>query len=62
MQPPAPRRVEVADVAPGMVPRETDYVTVEPAHTVTTPEPAPRKTEAVSRPASVRAEPPAPQP
>lgn len=36
----APRRVEVADVAPGMVPRESDYVILEPASTVTTPEPA----------------------
>ncbi|MCZ0960382.1 heme biosynthesis HemY N-terminal domain-containing protein [Paracoccus benzoatiresistens] len=43
---PKPRRVEVADVAPGMVPRERDYVTVEPASTITTPEPAPVRTEA----------------
>ncbi len=35
------RPVEVADVAPGMVPRESDYVSVEPASTVTTPEPRP---------------------
>ncbi|SNR23300.1 heme biosynthesis protein HemY [Paracoccus sediminis] len=41
---PVSRRVEIADVAPGMVPRESDYVTLEPASTVTTPEsvPAPK--------------------
>ncbi|VDS07171.1 tetratricopeptide repeat protein [Paracoccus haematequi] len=39
------RPVEVAHVAPGMVPRETDYVTVEPASTITTPEPAPAPSE-----------------
>ncbi|MTD99860.1 heme biosynthesis protein HemY [Paracoccus sp. YIM 132242] len=43
--PPPVRRVEVADVAPGMVPRESDYVTVEPARTITTPEPAPARPE-----------------
>lgn len=48
------RRVEVADVAPGMVPRESDYVTVEPAHTITTPEPAPVKVEVTPMPAPER--------
>jgi HemY protein len=40
---PKPRRVEIADVAPGMVPRESDYVILEPASTITTPEPVPVK-------------------
>ncbi|MFV0385626.1 heme biosynthesis protein HemY [Paracoccus sp. (in: a-proteobacteria)] len=31
-------RVEVADVAPGMVPREDDYIEVDPSSTITTPE------------------------
>ena len=62
IQPAPAARVEVADVAPGMVPRETDYVTVEPVSTITTPEPAPR-TAGPAAPADVpRAEPPAPQP
>lgn len=39
---PKQRRVEIADVAPGMVPRESDYVAVEPARTITTPDPAPQ--------------------
>lgn len=46
---PAPKKpVEVADVAPGMVPREEDYIEVAPSHTDTrrdvtppAPEPAP---------------------
>lgn len=61
---PAPHRVEVADVAPGMVPRETDYVTVEPARTITTPEPvpAPRRAEPMARPVSPTAPAAAPQP
>lgn len=42
------RRVEIADVAPGMVPRESDYVTVEPAHTITTPEPVPVRVEVMA--------------
>ena len=42
------RRVEIADVAPGMVPRESDYVTVEPAHTITTPEPVPVRVEVLA--------------
>ncbi|WP_419538820.1 heme biosynthesis protein HemY [Paracoccus shandongensis] len=42
---PKPRPVEIADVAPGMVPRESDYVSVEPARTITTPEPAPARPE-----------------
>ncbi|GGF67534.1 heme biosynthesis protein HemY [Paracoccus acridae] len=52
------RRTEVADVAPGMVPRESDYVTIEPVSTVTTPEPAPVMPE----PVKVEVQPmPAPQ-
>lgn len=34
-------KIEVADVEPGMVPREEDYVEIEPATTVTTAEPKP---------------------
>ena len=34
------KKIEIADVSPGMVPRESDYIEVEPARTVTTPEPA----------------------
>lgn len=59
---PAPARVEIADVAPGMVPRETDYVTVEPVSTITTPEPAPRTAGPIAPSDIPRAEPPAPQP
>ncbi|MDQ1901135.1 heme biosynthesis HemY N-terminal domain-containing protein [Paracoccus sp. WLY502] len=55
---PKTRRVEVADVAPGMVPRERDYVMIEPVSTVTTPEPAPVTPE----PVKVEVQPmPAPQ-
>ena len=44
------RRVEMAAVAPGMVPRESDYRVIdEPSSTVTTPEPAPAP---VTEPAS----------
>ncbi|MFD2813342.1 hypothetical protein ACFSYD_00075 [Paracoccus aerius] len=44
---PKTRLREVAHVAPGMVPRESDYVTIEPVSTITTPEasPAPVKVE-----------------
>ena len=48
--PPRTRRLEFADVAPGMVPRESDYVTIEPARTITTPEPAPAPAKAESQP------------
>ncbi|MCF3973654.1 heme biosynthesis HemY N-terminal domain-containing protein [Paracoccus salsus] len=34
------KKVEVADVAPGMVPREQDFIEVEPASTDRSPEPA----------------------
>lgn len=54
-------KVEVARVAPGMVPRESDYVEVEPATTVTTAEPAPPPAEPESAPES-RPEPVAPRP
>ncbi|TBN39397.1 heme biosynthesis protein HemY [Paracoccus subflavus] len=57
-----PHRVEIADVAPGMVPRETDYVTVEPVSTITTPEPDLRKADPVSASEIPQAAPPAPQP
>lgn len=51
---PAPkaRTIEVADVAPGMVPREDDYVEIEPASTDRTPE-----TAAKSQPTSKTAAP-----
>lgn len=39
--PPASAKVEVARVAPGMVPRESDYVEVGPSSTVTSIEPIP---------------------
>ncbi|MDO5613371.1 MAG: heme biosynthesis HemY N-terminal domain-containing protein [Paracoccus sp. (in: a-proteobacteria)] len=44
---------EVANVAPGMVPREDDYVRVAPSATVTTPAPAPirQPVETVAAPA-----------
>lgn len=45
------RRVEIADVSPGMVPRESDYVTIEPVSTITTPEPAPVRVEVTPMPA-----------
>lgn len=50
------RRVEIADVSPGMVPRESDYVSIEPVSTITTPEPAPVKVEVtpMSAPATPR--------
>lgn len=34
------KKIEIADVSPGMVPRESDYVEVDAARTVTTPEPS----------------------
>ncbi len=37
-KPEAPAKTEIADVAPGMVPREEDYVDVDPSVTVTTRE------------------------
>ena len=37
--------VEIANVSPGMVPREEDYIRVAPSATVTTPEPAPLRLE-----------------
>lgn len=52
-------KVEVARVAPGMVPRESDYVEVEPATTVTTAEPAPPPAEPRPEPVAPR---PAPEP
>ena len=42
-KPAKPARIEVADVAPGMVPREQDFIEIEPASTDRTPEPAPAK-------------------
>lgn len=61
--PKKPGKVEVADVAPGMVPREDDYIEIEPATTVTTPMPdAPIKSTAEkpgadeSRPVGEKAE------
>ncbi|WP_374302647.1 heme biosynthesis HemY N-terminal domain-containing protein [Paracoccus sp. (in: a-proteobacteria)] len=57
---PKPRRVEVADVAPGMVPRESDYVAVEPARTITTPEPAPVRVEPQPQPVVFPADAPRP--
>ncbi|MTH34278.1 tetratricopeptide repeat protein [Paracoccus limosus] len=46
-EPAKPARQEVAHVAPGMVPRESDYRSVnEPAMTVTDPEPEPVRTAA----------------
>ena len=45
------RRVEIADVSPGMVPRESDYVTIEPVSTITTPEPASVRVEVTPMPA-----------
>ena len=42
-KPAKPARIEVADVAPGMVPRESDYVEIEPARTVNSDGPASRK-------------------
>lgn len=54
-------RIEVADVAPGMVPREQDFVEVEPASTDHTPEPA--SGSSVSGPARTpAAEPAEPKP
>ncbi|MDO5706526.1 MAG: heme biosynthesis HemY N-terminal domain-containing protein [Paracoccus sp. (in: a-proteobacteria)] len=50
--PRAQPEVEIARVAPGMVPREDDYIRVAPSATVTTPEPAPAPV----------APPPAPEP
>ncbi|MFN3277558.1 MAG: heme biosynthesis HemY N-terminal domain-containing protein [Paracoccus hibiscisoli] len=52
---PAPRRMEQPKVAPGMVPRESDYVAYDhPSSTVTTPEPvrdaAPAPQPAVAAP------------
>ncbi|MBA49291.1 MAG: heme biosynthesis protein HemY [Paracoccus sp.] len=48
---PRPKRTEVADVAPGMVPRESDYVEVGPVSTVNAdgPAPAAAKTAAPGR-------------
>lgn len=40
-KPAGPKTVEVADVEPGMVPREEDFVEVEPATTITAPEEKP---------------------
>lgn len=41
-QPSDPKpHLEIAMVAPGMVPRESDYVEIEPSRTITTPEPEP---------------------
>ncbi|TRW99506.1 heme biosynthesis protein HemY [Paracoccus sp. M683] len=36
-------RVEIAAVAPGMVPREADFVEIDPSSTDTSPEPSPAK-------------------
>lgn len=58
---PAPRKIEIAQVAPGMVPRESDYTTIEPATTITTPEPAPARPETVSGPSVQPAAKPAPE-
>ena len=52
--------VEVPDVAPGMVPRESDYVAVEPARTITTPEPAPARVEPQPQPVVFPADAPRP--
>lgn len=48
-QGPSPARIEIADVAPGMVPREADYVSIEPVTTITTPEPAVDRTPPADR-------------
>ncbi|WP_347140019.1 heme biosynthesis HemY N-terminal domain-containing protein [Paracoccus sp. SSK6] len=58
--PPKARRIEVADVAPGMVPRESDYVTFEPARTITTPEPAPVPADVPAQPLILPDEPASP--
>ena len=39
-KPATSKKVEVADIAPGMVPRESDYVEIEPARTVNSDGPA----------------------
>lgn len=52
------KKTEIPDVAPGMVPREDDYVEIEPARTVTTSEPAPAPA-ASAKPAEKSSPPPA---
>ncbi|AUH65662.1 heme biosynthesis protein HemY [Paracoccus zhejiangensis] len=48
-------RVEVAAVAPGMVPREVDFVEIEPSSTDTSPEPAREVVKPAPAPATEKA-------
>ena len=56
-----PREKRQPDIAPGMVPRESDYLDAEPSATVTTPEPAPvpePKPAPAADPEKIRTDPP----